>query len=214
MEDDPKIARLLEILFQNRGYEVKVARDGEQGWEFFVFFDPKIVLIDLMLPKLDGFELIERIRSVDQEVGIIVLTARGEVENKIRGFKKGADDYIPKPFHLDELVARVEALEKRVKKNESMKIGSVVFEPKNRTLTLPDGKQVVLSERESTLLYWLAIKAGVVVSRDELLRLVWGDSENISKNIVDVYVKYLRDKLGRYGEMIKTVRGSGYVLDA
>ncbi len=213
MEDDAKIARLLEILFQNHGYQVKIALDGEKGWEQFIFFDPKIVIVDLMLPKFDGFELIEKIRSVDQEVGIIVLTARGEIENKIRGFKKGADDYLPKPFHLDELLARVEALEKRVKKGDSLKVGHVAFEPKSRTLTLPDGRQVILSEREAALFYWLAVRAGTVLSRDELLELIWGDSENISKNIVDVYVKYLRDKLGEYGEMIKTVRGSGYVLD-
>ncbi|AEH50675.1 response regulator transcription factor [Pseudothermotoga thermarum] len=213
MEDDSKIARLLEIFLQNHGYQVKIAPDGEKGWEEFVFFDPKIVIVDLMLPKFDGFELIEKIRSVDQEVGIIVLTARGEVENRIKGFKKGADDYVPKPFHLEELLARIEALEKRVKKDELLRVGQVIFDPKSRTLTFPDGTETVLSERESSLLYWLVVKAGTVLSREELLELVWKDSENISKNIVDVYIKYLRDKLKDYGGMIKTVRGSGYVLD-
>lgn len=88
MEDDQKIARLLQILFENHGYEVKIARDGEEGWQLFHFFDPLVVVLDLMLPGMDGFEVLEKIRSIDEEVGIVVLTARGEVENRIRGLKR------------------------------------------------------------------------------------------------------------------------------
>lgn len=214
MEDDQKIARLLEILFSNHGYEVYVASTGEEGWRMYSMHDPSLVILDLMLPGIDGFEVLEKIRSVDEEVGVIVLTARGEVENRIRGLKKGADDYVPKPFHLDELLARVEAVARRVRKPESLKIGDLVFDIDSKTLVFPDGSSTMLSERESKLLYLLCINEGRVLSREELLKEIWGDSEYISKNIVDVYVKYLRDKLREYAHMVKTVRGVGYVLNA
>ncbi|MGB9820681.1 MAG: response regulator transcription factor [Pseudothermotoga sp.] len=214
MEDDQKIARLLEILFSNHGYEVYVASTGEEGWRMYSMHDPSLVILDLMLPGMDGFEVLEKIRSVDEEVGVIVLTARGEVENRIRGLKKGADDYVPKPFHLDELLARVEAVARRVRKPESLKIGDLVFDIDSKTLVFPDGSSTMLSERESKLLYLLCINEGRVLSREELLKEIWGDSEYISKNIVDVYVKYLRDKLREYAHMVKTVRGVGYVLNA
>jgi DNA-binding response OmpR family regulator len=213
VEDDQKIARLLQILFENHGYEVKIARDGEEGWQLFHFFDPLVVVLDLMLPGMDGFEVLEKIRSIDEEVGIVVLTARGEVENRIRGLKKGADDYVPKPFHLDELLARVESVARRVRKKDAFCIGDVVFLPKMRKLSFPDGSEVSLSDREAAILELLCEKRGNVVSREELLEKVWGDTDNISRNVVDVYVKYLRDKLGEGAKFLKTVRGVGYVLD-
>jgi DNA-binding response OmpR family regulator len=213
VEDDQKIARLLQILFENHGYEVKIARDGEEGWQLFHLFDPLVVVLDLMLPGMDGFEVLEKIRSIDEEVGIVVLTARGEVENRIRGLKKGADDYVPKPFHLDELLARVESVARRVRKKDAFCIGDVVFLPKMRKLSFPDGSEVSLSDREAAILELLCEKRGNVVSREELLEKVWGDTDNISRNVVDVYVKYLRDKLGEGAKFLKTVRGVGYVLD-
>jgi len=213
VEDDQKIARLLQILFENHSYEVKIARDGEEGWQLFHFFDPLVVVLDLMLPGMDGFEVLEKIRSIDEEVGIVVLTARGEVENRIRGLKKGADDYVPKPFHLDELLARVESVARRVRKKDAFRIGDVVFLPKMRKLSFPDGSEVSLSDREAAILELLCEKRGNVVSREELLEKVWGDTDNISRNVVDVYVKYLRDKLGEGAKFLKTVRCVGYVLD-
>ena len=212
MEDDEKIARLLEILFENNGFEVTVAYSGTEGWSLFQQIKPDIAVLDLMLPGIDGFELLEKIRSVDEEVGVVVLTARGEVENRIRGLKKGADDYIPKPFHLDELLARVEAVAKRVKRTDLIAIGDVVFNSDARTLTFPDGRSVSLSEREQAVLSYLVGNEGHVVKREEIIEAVWNDSENISKNIADVYVKYIRGKLGEYGYVIRTVRGVGYVF--
>ena len=212
VEDDEKIARLLEILFENNGFEVTVAYSGTEGWSLFQQIKPDIAVLDLMLPGIDGFELLEKIRSVDEEVGVVVLTARGEVENRIRGLKKGADDYIPKPFHLDELLARVEAVAKRVKRTDLIAIGDVVFNSDARTLTFPDGRSVSLSEREQAVLSYLIGNEGHVVKREEIIEAVWNDSENISKNIADVYVKYIRDKLGEYGYVIRTVRGVGYVF--
>ncbi|MCX7812952.1 MAG: response regulator transcription factor [Pseudothermotoga sp.] len=214
MEDDQKISRLLQILFEGHGYEVKIAKDGEEGWQLFQLFDPAVVVLDLMLPGMDGFEVLEKIRSVDEEVGVVVLTARSEVENRIRGLKKGADDYVPKPFHLDELLARVESVARRVRKKETFRIGSVTFVPKMRKLYFEDGSETSLSDREAAILEMLCEHRGEVVSREQILEKVWGDSENISRNVVDVYVKYLRDKLGDVAKFLKTVRGIGYVLDA
>lgn len=214
VEDDQKISRLLQILFESHGYEVRIARDGEEAWQTFQLFDPTVVVLDLMLPGMDGFEVLERIRSIDDEVGVVVLTARGEVENRIKGLKKGADDYVPKPFHLDELLARVESVARRVRKRDRFHIGDVDFFPKEKKLRYTDGKEVNLSDRESAILETLCEKRGTIVSREELLERVWGDSENISRNVVDVYVKYIRDKLGEAARFLKTVRGVGYVLDA
>lgn len=204
----------MQILFENNGYEVYVAHNGEDGWQTFLLENPVVVVLDLMLPGMDGFEVLEKIRSTDAEVGIVILTARGEVENKIRGLKKGADDYLPKPFHLDELLARVEAVAKRVRKTDLLKIGPLTFDMKSKILSFPDGRETILSDRESALLYHLYVNMRKVVSRDELLKEVWGNNSYISRNIVDVYIKYLRDKFGEYADFIKTVRGTGYVLDA
>lgn len=212
VEDDEKIARLLEILFENKGFEVTVAYSGTEGWSLFQQIKPDIAILDLMLPGIDGFELLEKIRSVDEEVGVIVLTARGEVENRIRGLKKGADDYVPKPFHLDELVARVEVVAKRVKKTNWITIGDLTLDSDARTLIFPDGRSISLSEREQAVLSYLVENEGRVVKREEIIEAVWNDSENISKNIADVYIKYIRDKLGEYGHAIRTVRGVGYVF--
>ncbi|HBT25218.1 MAG TPA: DNA-binding response regulator, partial [Pseudothermotoga sp.] len=170
VEDDPKIARLLQILFENNGYEVYVAHNGEDGWQTFLLENPVVVVLDLMLPGMDGFEVLEKIRSTDAEVGIVILTARGEVENKIRGLKKGADDYLPKPFHLDELLARVEAVARRVRKTDLLKIGPLTFDMKSKILNFPDGRETILSDRESALLYHLYVNMRKVVSRDELLK--------------------------------------------
>ncbi len=213
MEDDPKISRLLQILFESHGYEVRIAKDGEEGWQQFQLFDPMVVVLDLMLPGMDGFEVLEKIRAIDEEVGVVVLTARSEVENRIRGLKKGADDYVPKPFHLDELLARVESVARRVRKKEAYHIGPVMFIPKMRKLQLEDGNEIALSDREAAILELLCEQRGNVVSREQILEKVWGDSENISRNVVDVYVKYLRDKLGEAAKFLRTVRGIGYVLD-
>lgn len=213
VEDDQKIARLLQILFESHGYEIRIAKDGEEAWQLFQLFDPTVVVLDLMLPGMDGFEVLEKIRSVDEEVGVVVLTARGEVENRIRGLKKGADDYVAKPFHLDELLARVESVARRVRKNDIFHIGEVTFVPKMKKLQFQDGAEVKLSDRETAMLQLLCEKRGNVVSREELLEKVWGDAQNISRNVVDVYIKYLRDKLGESAKFLKTVRGTGYVLD-
>jgi len=209
VEDDEKIARLLKIVLEENNYEVEVAHDGEEALYLYETYKPHLIVLDLMLPKIDGFTVLEKIRENDEEIGIIVLTARGEVENRVKGLKKGADDYIPKPFHLEELLARIERVAKRIRKVDRIEVNGVVLDIENWKLVV-DGKEIDLSEKEFTLLKTLFENKGRVLSRKEILESVWGDSENISKNIVDVYIKHLRDKLGSKGDIIKTVRGKGY----
>jgi len=209
VEDDEKIARLLKIVLEENGYEVEVAHDGEKAIYLYETYDPHLIVLDLMLPKIDGFTILEKIRENDEEIGIIVLTARGEVENRVKGLKKGADDYIPKPFHIEELLARIERVAKRIRKTDRIEVNGVVLDVENWKLII-DGKEIDLSEKEFALLKILFENRGRVLSRKEILESVWGDSENISKNIVDVYIKHLRDKLGSKGDIIRTVRGKGY----
>jgi len=209
VEDDEKIARLLRIVLEENDYEVKVAHDGEEALYLYETYNPHLIVLDLMLPKIDGFTVLEKIRENDEEIGIIVLTARGEIENRVKGLKKGADDYIPKPFHLEELLARIERVAKRIRKVDRIEVNGIVLDIENWKLVV-DGKEIGLSEKEFALLKILFENRGRVLSRKEILESVWGDSENISKNIVDVYIKHLRDKLGNKGEVIKTVRGKGY----
>ncbi|HDG62361.1 MAG TPA: response regulator transcription factor [Thermotoga sp.] len=209
VEDDEKIARLLRIVLEENDYEVKVAHDGEEALYLYETYNPHLIVLDLMLPKIDGFTVLEKIRENDEEIGIIVLTARGEIENRVKGLKKGADDYIPKPFHLEELLARIERVAKRIRKVDRIEVNGIVLDIENWKLVV-DGKEIDLSEKEFALLKILFENRGRVLSRKEILESIWGDSENISKNIVDVYIKHLRDKLGNKGEVIKTVRGKGY----
>jgi len=209
VEDDEKIARLLKIVLEENSHEVEVAYDGEKAMYLYETYNPHLIVLDLMLPKIDGFTVLEKIRENDEEIGIIVLTARGEVENRVKGLKKGADDYIPKPFHLEELLARIERVAKRIRKVDRIKVNGVVLDIENWKLVV-DGEEIDLSEKEFALLKILFENKGRVLSRKEILESVWGDSENISKNIVDVYIKHLRDKLGSKGDIIKTVRGKGY----
>jgi len=209
VEDDEKIARLLRIVLEENDYEVEVAHDGEEALYLYETYNPHLIVLDLMLPKIDGFTVLEKIRENDEEIGIIVLTARGEIENRVKGLKKGADDYIPKPFHLEELLARIERVAKRIRKVDRIEVNGIVLDIENWKLVV-DGKEIDLSEKEFALLKILFENRGRVLSRKEILESIWGDSENISKNIVDVYIKHLRDKLGNKGEVIKTVRGKGY----
>ena len=209
VEDDEKIARLLRIVLEENDYEVEVAHDGEEALYLYETYNPHLIVLDLMLPKIDGFTVLEKIRENDEEIGIIVLTARGEIENRVKGLKKGADDYIPKPFHLEELLARIERVAKRIRKVDRIEVNGIVLDIENWKLVV-DGKEIGLSEKEFALLKILFENRGRVLSRKEILESIWGDSENISKNIVDVYIKHLRDKLGNKGEVIKTVRGKGY----
>ena len=209
VEDDRRIARVLEIELTFAGHEVRKAQTGLEALETFEIFRPDVVILDLMLPELDGIEVARRIREVSEDVGIIMLTALGETKDKVKGLRSGADDYVVKPFDTEELLARVEALLRRKKKKKILSYGGIEMDVEGRRVFV-DGREVGLSKKEFDLLECLMENAEKVLSKERIISMVWG--EEYSPNVVEVYVNYLRKKLKEKGKLIKTVRGVGYTL--
>jgi two-component system, OmpR family, response regulator len=216
VEDDVKLVRALERGLGQEGYAVDVARTGEEGLEQATGEDYDAVVLDLMLPGIDGVAVCETLRRRQQWVPVLMLTARGEVSERIRGLDVGADDYLVKPFDFGELLARLRALIRRGPSERplSLDVGDLRIDPSTRVVTR-DGHQVELTAREFDVLEFLARNAGRVVSREELLEAVWEGNPEGTPNVADVYVGYLRRKLERPvgRRLIRTVRGKGFVLE-
>jgi DNA-binding response OmpR family regulator len=211
VEDDKSISRLLELELTHAGYKVKIARDGEEALEFYENFKPHIILLDIMLPKLDGFEVAEAIRGYDPDVGIIMLTARGELENKIEGLKN-ADDYVVKPFEIEEILARIESLLRRMgKTTDYIKVGDIEIYPQKMQV-LVNGEEIHLSLTEFNILKLLAINKNLVISKEKIMEEVWGYYDEENNNLVEVYINYLRKKIKNSSQNIETIRGVGYVI--
>ena len=205
IEDDPKISRLLEIELKFEGFDVFFAYDGKEGLNMAKYGSYDLILLDVMLPKMSGMEVCKRIREGSQ-VPIIMLTAKDEISDKIVGFDYGADDYMTKPFSNEELLARIKALVRRTKK--TVKINYSTYEVfRGETL-------ISLSKREFELLDFLVLNKGIVLSRDKILEEVWGFDYIGNDNILDLYIKYLRDKVDKPYErkFIQTVRGIGFIF--
>jgi two-component system, OmpR family, response regulator len=215
VEDDEKLVRALERGLEREGYGVEVARTGDEGLERAGEDDYDAVVLDLMLPGLDGVTLCQTLRRRGHWVPVLMLTARGEVGDRIRGLDSGADDYLVKPFDFGELLARLRALIRRGPSERplSMEIGDLRIDPSTRIVTRA-GHQVELTAREFDVLEVLARDAGRLVTRETLLESVWAGNPEGSPNVVDVYVGYLRRKIDGPGEprLLHTVRGAGYVL--
>ena len=216
VEDDEKLVRALERGLEREGYSVEVARTGGEGLERAGEDDYDAVVLDLMLPGVDGVTLCQTLRRRGHWVPVLMLTARGEVGDRIRGLDSGADDYLVKPFDFGELLARLRALIRRGPSERplSLEIGDLRIDPSTRIVTRA-GHQVELTGREFDVLEVLARDAGRLVTREALLESVWAGNPEGSPNVVDVYVGYLRRKLeqpvGR--RLIRTVRGKGFVLE-
>jgi DNA-binding response OmpR family regulator len=211
VEDDKSISRLLELELTHAGYIVKIAKDGDEALKFYENFKPDIILLDIMLPIRDGFEVAEAIRDYDGDIGIIMITARGELESKVKGLKN-ADDYVVKPFEIEEILARIEALLKRMgKTKELIKVGDIEIYPQNMEV-LVNKKNVHLSLTEFNILKLLAINKNIVVSKEKILEEIWGYYDEENNNLVEVYINYLRKKLKDSTQNIGTVRGVGYVI--
>lgn len=211
VEDDKKISRLLELELKHEGFKVDIANDGKEGLEKYETFKPDIIILDLMLPEIDGIEVADSIRNFDHNVGIIMLTAKGDLPSRVEGLKTGADDYIVKPFEIEELLARIEALLRRLGKHEVLKVANIELDSEKMEVRVK-GKEINLTLTEFNLLKYMLVNKNSVISKEKLLEEIWGydDSENI--NLVEVYINYLRKKLGTEGKKIKTVRGVGYVF--
>ena len=217
VDDDPNISELLKIYLEKEGYEVKIASDGAQGVSYFKMYDPDLVLLDIMLPVKDGWQVCREIREVSAKP-IIMITAKGEVFDKVLGLELGADDFVVKPFDMKELSARVKAVLRRYQVypnqgdgKETIKFDNIEISKDKYELKLR-GKVVDIPPKELELLYFLASNCNRVFSRDQLLDKVWGFDYLGDSRTVDVHVKRLREKLDGVSDKwtIKTVWGVGY----
>lgn len=216
IEDDEKIARIIEIELKFEGFDVEIEHDGREGLLKAKYNHFDLVLLDVMLPKMNGFEICKRIRETS-DVPIIFLTAKDQVTDKVISFDYGADDYITKPFTNEELIARIKALLRRSKKKSDKK-EDFIYEDLRISYSSYEvfrGKiQIPLSKKEFELLDYLVTNKGFVLSRDSILEAVWGFEQIGNNNILDLYIKYLRDKLDKpfSRKFIQTKRGVGFVF--
>jgi two-component system OmpR family response regulator len=217
VEDDTKLARALERGLQREGYAVDLAETGDDALSQASENDYDAVVLDVMLPGRDGFSVCRAMRSSERWAPVLMLTARDQVGDRIRGLDAGADDYLVKPFDFGELLARLRALIRRGPSERApvLEVGDLHIDPAARVVTRA-GREIELTVREFALLQFLAQRAGEVVSREQLLEHVWDSTEEGSTNVVDVYIGYLRNKVDRpfRGKMIRTVRGIGFMLEA
>lgn len=219
VDDDLAICDVLKIYFENEGYEVKIANDGADGVNFFKMYEPDLVLLDIMLPKKDGWQVCREIREVSSKP-VIMITAKGEVFDKVLGLELGADDFVVKPFDMKELSARVKAVLRRSQAHSSHDDDEVIkFENIEISLQKYElklfGKSVDIPPKELELLYFLASNYNRVFTRDQLLDKVWGFDYLGDSRTVDVHVKRLREKLEGVSEkwILKTVWGVGYKFE-
>ena len=211
VDDDTNIAELISLYLTKEFYQVQIVEDGEQALQVFDTFQPNLVLLDLMLPGMDGYQVCRELRS-RSNTPIIMLSAKGEVFDKVLGLELGADDYMIKPFDSKELVARVKAVLRRCSRQEEDK------ELKCDDLRLSVGRhkvywkeeKVELTRKEFELLQYLMENKGLVMTRNQILCHVWGYDFDGETRTVDVHVRTLRQKLGEAGNLIETVRGVGY----
>jgi DNA-binding response OmpR family regulator len=213
VEDDRPLARILRKSIESSGHTVDIVGDGDEALRVARTRAHDALVLDLQLPRLSGIEVCRRLRDHGNAVPIIMLTARGTVADRIEGLDVGADDYLPKPFSLAELQARLRALHRRGKvEPELLRSGSLELDTTARELRV-NGTSVELTGTELALLEYLMRNPGVVLSRDQLREQVWGDGFEPASNVVDIYVHYVRRKLKRAGadhDPIRTVRGLGY----
>jgi len=218
VEDDRNLRGFLRKAFREEGYDVYEAESGDRAVERALAGEYHCVVLDVMLPGRDGFAVVEELRRRNVATPILLLTARDELESRVRGLEGGADDYLTKPFDLPELLARVSALIRRSHlrhQDTVLSVGDVSVDSLRRRVT-KGGKAIDLSPREFALLEFLTRNAGRTVSRARIAEAVWNYHFDTETNVVDVYINYLRKKVaqGPLGVVIRTVRGVGYRLDA
>ena len=218
VEDDSNIAQLLHLYLEKEGFETQVAKDGGKGVELFRSFQPDLVMLDIMMPVMDGFAVLRKIRETDK-TPVIMLTAKGEIEDKVSGLEKGADDYIVKPFEMKEVLARIHAVLRRTGPDEEsgekrLSFVKLVINLDSYEL-LVDGQRIDTPPKELELLYHLASAPNRVFTRNQLLDEVWGFDYFGDSRTVDVHIKRLREKLENVSDqwLLKTVWGVGYKFE-
>lgn len=213
IEDEHKIANSIKKGLEQESYAVDVAYDGEIGFDLASSEDYDIIILDLLLPKMDGIELCQKLRKEENiHIPILILTAKGELEDKVEGLNSGADDYLVKPFAFSELLARIKALTRRPKQAldnvlscDDLTLDTLTFEVKRAD------RQIKLSKKEFALLEYLMRHQDKTLSKDQIISHVWDYDADILPNTVEVYMGYLRKKLGR-PSLIQTIRGFGYKI--
>lgn len=217
VEDDPGISDFVKLELEHEGFETALAQTGREALDKFESFAPDLILLDVMLPELSGLEVLRRIRK-NSSVPVIMVTARGETYDRVNGLDAGADDYLPKPFEIEELLARMRAVLRRASAaggGSGTKLVNRDLEmiPESMKVTL-DGELLTLSKTEFLMLKLFLEKQNQVISRDAFIDAIWGKDYCIDENTIDVYVGYLRSKIDNVAkeEYIKTVRGSGYMM--
>jgi two-component system phosphate regulon response regulator PhoB len=217
VDDDPDIRRLVQYNLEKEGYQAITASDGEQALRLVASEMPQLVILDLMLPDMDGLEFCRKMKQDEPTSGIpiIMLTAKGEEVDRVVGFELGAEDYITKPFSPRELVLRVKAILKRAAPREEparkLSLGDLSIDLDRHQVWL-EGKEILLTHTEFKLLSTLVSRKGRVQTRDRLLADVWNYESDVDSRTVDTHIKRLRSKLGKWGEAIETVRSLGYRL--
>jgi len=215
IEDERQIARFLELELQHEGYAIETSADGRKGLNSVERSEPDLVLLDIMLPGINGMEVCRRIRQFS-DVPVIMLTAKDEVTDKVMGLDIGANDYITKPFIIEELLARIRAVLRKpkqtAKKPKQLSLGNLTMDLEQHQVTR--GKESIeLTKKEYDLLEYLLINKGLALTRDQIMENVWGYDFMGDTNVVDVYVRYLRSKLDTGTvRLIHTIRGVGYMI--
>lgn len=218
VEDEPKVVEFIKKGLEEQGYEVDVAFDGQLGERQALKGSYDIILLDVILPFVNGYELCKKIREKNQNVPIIMLTALGTTDDKVEGFDSGADDYLVKPFEFKELIARIKALTKRtsgiIQTQNTLRIADLVLDI-DKKIAQRFGKSIELTAKEFALLEYLMKNKGRVVSRPEIAEKIWDITFDTGTNIVDVYINILRKKIDKNSDnkLIRTKIGLGYILD-
>jgi DNA-binding response OmpR family regulator len=218
IEDDKRLAKLVKQVLEDESYAVDVENDGESGLEVALRASHDLVIVDWMLPSRDGPSICRKIRSAKMTLPILMLTARGQVEDRVTGLESGADDYLIKPFDFDELIARIRALNRRYSPGsvdpDELRLGSIVMDVKAHVVRRANAS-VELTKKEWDLLEYFMRHPNQTLSRAVILDYVWSYESSVQPEMVDVYVSYLRQKITVTGmkDPIQTVRGFGYMLD-
>ncbi len=215
IEDDAYIAEFIKKGLEEESHLVEVASDGENGLHLAITGDFDLIVLDIMLPKLDGIDVCKRIRKQKISTPVIMLTAKETVKDRVAGLEAGADDYITKPFSFDEFLARIRAISRRKKQEViDLAFGELRLDIISRRVFFKD-TEIILRPKEYALLHYLLNNRGRVLSRAQILENVWGYQYDPSTNIVDVYVKNLREKLNPFFDVnvVRTVRGMGYMME-
>jgi DNA-binding response OmpR family regulator len=217
VEDEPKIASFIQKGLNEQGYELQVAYDGKSGLSIAQQGDFDLIILDVMLPFINGLEICKKIRQADTVTPVLMLTALGTLDDKVEGLQQGADDYLVKPFHFKELIARIQALTRRknapVLTDNISRIADLTLDRHKKTV-YRNNQEIILTAREYALLDLFIQNTNRLLTRSEIAEQVWGYNFDSTSNVIDVYVNYLRNKIekGFSSKLIHTVVGMGYIM--